>query len=356
MPRRLNPTLATVNAFRRALPRWYRLHRRDLPWRRACDPYHIWVSEIMLQQTRVATVLDYYARWISEFPTITALARAPADRVMKRWEGLGYYSRARNLHRAAKLCRGRVPQTFAALCALPGIGPYTGAAIASIAFSERVPVVDGNVARVLARVFGITENVKLPATLKRMFALAEQLMPARHPGDFNQAMMELGALVCTPARPLCEGCPLRRVCVAHARGLTERLPNRGPSATLVPVTLTAACVCRGGRVLIVRRPARGLLAGLWELPAAFPDAGPERFRLSHTITNRRITLRVVDGPAAPIPPGVRRRWIRREDLRQLSFPAAQRLALQRIFSAQDENGTVGVCQQARENITDQRRG
>ena len=195
--------MKTRRAFRETLLRWYRRHRRSLPWRGTRDPYRVWVSEIMLQQTRVETVRDYYRRWLREFPTLAALARAPVARVLKLWEGLGYYSRARNLHRAARQIRGRVPETVAELQQLPGIGRYTAGAIASIAFGQRAPVVDGNVARVFTRVFARTD---------RHWELAEVLLPSRNCGDFNQALMELGALVCLPVQPRCEKCPLRGVC------------------------------------------------------------------------------------------------------------------------------------------------
>src|SRR5579859_1044270 len=222
---RVNPRVR--QAFHRNLLRWYRRHHRKLPWRATPDPYRIWVSEIMLQQTRVETVRPYYARWLRAFPTVQALARAEEDRVLKLWEGLGYYSRARNLHRAAKLVVGRarppgapkpgtkrtarpaVPTTAAKLLELPGIGRYTAGAIASIAFNERVPLVDGNVARVFARIFAIRANIKSPRTLQSLWDLAGNLLPDTNPGDFNQALMELGALVCTPTNPRCDTCPMR---------------------------------------------------------------------------------------------------------------------------------------------------
>ncbi len=330
MPRRLNPTPAAVNAFQRALPRWYRRHKRDLPWRRTRDPYKIWVSEIMLQQTRVDVVKDYYRRWLQAFPTIASLARARYSRVLKMWEGLGYYQRAKNLHRAARTARRSVPTSYAELQKLPGIGRYTAAAIASIAFGERVPVVDGNVARVLARVFCIRDNIRQPGTLAKLFALAESLMPAAAPGDFNQAMMELGALVCTPARPRCGQCPLRRVCRGRARA--DELPNRGARPRSVPVTETAAWVCRESKILLRRRPRTGLLAGMWELPALDETnfrPGKQLLVIRHTIMNRRLTLRVVAcglRGAAPADD----RWVSRRELSRLALPAAQRRAVEAI--------------------------
>jgi A/G-specific adenine glycosylase len=343
----------TVRAFHYGLVRWYRRHHRKLPWRSTRDPYRIWVSEIMLQQTRVNVVRDYYLRWIRAFPTIVSLANAPARRVLKLWEGLGYYTRARNLHRAAKMivrkARSSVPlsrdwparacpTTAAEWITLPGIGRYTAGAIASIAFGQRVPVVDGNVARVLARVFGLRGNVTKPATRKTLWKLAAQILPARNPGTFNQALMELGALVCVPVTPRCAGCPLNRICVARGRGEQHELPNRGPRREQRLVTHNAAFVRRGERILLRRRPARGLLAGLWELPALLKRPQPGRrplLTLRHTITNKRITLRVfAREPSGEGGANGDFRWASRNDLARLALPAAHRRALERILAAQ----------------------
>jgi A/G-specific adenine glycosylase len=340
---------ATVNAFQRALPRWYRQHRRDLPWRRTRDPYAIWVSEIMLQQTRVESVIPYYERWLKTFPTVESLARAPLRRVLKLWEGLGYYTRARNLHRAAKRCSGGsasrrsltengtagasqkrrytgIPQSVAGLLHLPGIGRYTAGAIASIAFDQRAPIVDGNVARVFARVFNVRANVKLPATQKKLWAIAEALLPARKCGDFNQALMELGALVCLPTNPRCDACPLR--CVCRAPG--DVLPNRGRAARTVAVVQDVAWDCRQGKVRVRQRPATGLLAGLWELPPLANATGRPLVTLRHTIMNRRITLRVW---AAKTTAG---RWVTQRELVHLPMPAAHRRAVNAIAALGSE--------------------
>jgi A/G-specific adenine glycosylase len=338
---RVNPE-SFREAFHRDLLRWYRLHHRSLPWRATRDPYRIWVSEIMLQQTRVETVLPYYARWLRTFPTVRALARAKSDRVLKLWEGLGYYARARNLHRAAQTVvreyGGELPRTAEGLRHLPGIGRYTAGAIASIALGERVPLVDGNVARVFARIFAIRANVKTPRTMEALWQLAEELMPPRNPGDFNQALMELGALVCTPVNPQCEVCPMRRVCVARARGLVDQLPNRGLPQAAELVVVSAALVRRNGSLLMQRRPERGLLAGMWELP----PLGRGQFRkgkplleLRHTITNRRITLRVFEcqcGSALQDKLPAELRWVSAAKLARLSLPAAHRRAIEQILS------------------------
>jgi A/G-specific adenine glycosylase len=258
-----------------ALLSWYRAARRDLPWRRTRDPYAIWVSEIMLQQTRVATATPYWERWMARLPTVGALADAPLDDVLALWAGLGYYSRARNLHRGAvhvvREHGGELPRSAAALRAIPGVGRYTAGAIASIAFDEATPLVDGNVARVLARVFAIEEDVKSTAGGKRLWALAGELVPVEAPGDFNQALMELGATVCTPRAPDCPSCPLAARCAARATGRQAELPvvpPRPAAASLPRLVQVAAWIERDGKVLLGRRPASGLYGGLWELPQA----------------------------------------------------------------------------------------
>jgi len=297
----------------------------------------------MLQQTRVETVLPYYARWLRAFPTVRALARAKAVRVLKLWEGLGYYSRARNLHTAAQTVvreyGGKLPRTTEGLRHLPGIGRYTAGAIASIAFGEHTPLVDGNVARVFARVFAIPANVKAPRTQETLWQLAKELVPSSDPGEFNQALMELGALVCTPATPRCGICPMRRVCVARARGLVDQLPNRGRQQVAERVVVSAALVRRNGSVLMQQRPQRGLLAGMWELPTL----GRGKFRkgrrlleLRHTITNRRITLRVFEcqrGGALQDKLTAELRWVSATQIKRLSLPAAHRRAIEQIVLA-----------------------
>jgi A/G-specific adenine glycosylase len=254
---------------------WYAHHQRALPWRGTTDPYRIWVSEIMLQQTQVETVRPYYARWMAQFPTVEALAAAPQQAVLAAWEGLGYYSRARNLHHAAQVVMaehgGTLPRTVAALRALPGIGRYTAAAIASIAFGADAAVLDGNVKRVLARVFDVREDVKAPAGEARLWALAESLVPAGRAGDYNQALMDLGATICTPRTPACLLCPLRELCAALRLGVQHERPVRAERRPLPERSLAAGVVWKRGRVLIAQRAARGLLGGLWAFPAVELD-------------------------------------------------------------------------------------
>ncbi len=268
------PAPATVAA---AIVGWYRIVQRDLPWRRTRDPYAIWVSEIMLQQTRVATVIPYWERWMARFPTVTALADAPAADVLAAWAGLGYYSRARNLHRGAgevaRRWAGQLPATAMALREVPGIGAYTAGVIASIAFDERAPLVDGNVLRVLARIFAVEDDVKKTAGQKRIWALAAALMdglPAgARPGELNQGLMELGALVCTPRAPICDDCPVFGQCVARGAGRQAELPvlpARKGVAELALLDRVALWIEAGGRLLLARRRPEGLFGGLWELP------------------------------------------------------------------------------------------
>ena len=254
----------------RSLLAWYRRSKRDLPWRRTSEPYHILISEFMLQQTQVGTVIPYYLRFLERFPTVGALAASNQSAVLKAWEGLGYYTRARNLHRAAQAIverfDGKIPSTYADLASLPGFGPYTTAAVLSIAFNRAHAVLDGNVIRVLCRVFGITLDVTRASTKRQLSDLADQLLPRTVAGDFNQAIMELGAVVCRPRAPDCGSCPISRRCEALSTGCAESLPIRSPKKPRPHHTMGVAIVRRGNEVLIARRPQSGLLAGLWEFP------------------------------------------------------------------------------------------
>jgi A/G-specific adenine glycosylase len=257
---------------------WYDAHARDLPWRRTSDPYSIWVSEVMLQQTRVETVIPYYRRFLERWADVRALAAAPLDDVLSAWAGLGYYRRARIMHATAREVTehhdGRFPTEHAALRELGGIGEYTAGAVASIAGGERAALVDGNVARVLARVEGIAHDPKSSAGKKHLWAAAWRLVPADRPGRFNQALMELGARVCTPQAPRCTQCPLRGPCVAERDGLTATLPVASPKRARPRVSLWAAVIRRGQRTLLMRRDPHGksaLFAGLWEPPMVEAD-------------------------------------------------------------------------------------
>jgi A/G-specific adenine glycosylase len=253
----------------RALLDWYDAHRRPLPWREGNDPYRVWLSEVMLQQTRVETVLPYYRRFLDRFPTVADLAAAELDEVLAQWSGLGYYRRARQLHAAARAVtiRGGFPRTAQGLRELPGIGGYTAAAVASIAFGEPVAVLDGNVERVTARLLALDGDPKRAALRRRLAAVATGLLDPARPGDGNQALMELGATVCTPRRPDCPRCPLAPGCAARRAGDPERWPVPRRRREPVRVRLVAAVAEEDGRVLLYRRPERSsLLAGIWELP------------------------------------------------------------------------------------------
>ncbi len=259
-------------ALRPPLLAWYDRQKRDLPWRRTRDPYAIWLSEVMLQQTQVATVIPYWERFLARFPTVEALAGAPLEDVLAGWRGLGYYSRARNLHRAAQevVARfgGRLPATAAALLTLPGFGRYTAGAVASIAFGEEAPLVDGNVARVLARLFEVEGPPGDRAREARLWALAGALVKGERPGDFNQALMEHGATVCRPEAPLCLLCPVRAACLAFRHGRVDELPPARVRAPPKRLTLALAVWAHGDTLLFARRADAGLFGGLWELPAA----------------------------------------------------------------------------------------
>ncbi|ASS77125.1 A/G-specific adenine glycosylase [Tumebacillus algifaecis] len=249
---------------------WYEMVKRDLPWRRTRDPYKIWVSEVMLQQTRVETVIPYWNRFMELFPTIEALADAPEPDILKAWEGLGYYSRVRNLQKGAQVVRekfaGRVPDTLDEISTLPGVGPYTAGAILSIAYDVDVPAVDGNVFRVLSRIFLIEEDIMKPKTRRTFEGLAEFLIPTGRAASFNQGLMELGATICIPKNPRCQSCPVQEHCRALDEGMQEAFPVKEKKKPPRPVDMTAALLRDGDRVLIRRRPDKGLLAGMWEFP------------------------------------------------------------------------------------------
>ena len=249
---------------------WYAQHARSLLWRGVSDPYAVWVAEIMLQQTRVETVIPYYQRWITRFPTVSALAQASRHDVLATWEGLGYYCRARNLHRAAQLVMsqhgGQLPCDPRELRKLPGIGRYTAGAIASIAFGLDEPALDGNIRRVLARLFNLTEPARSPAGERRLWELTTQLLPPGRAGDYNQALMDLGATLCTPRNPDCGRCPLQAHCQAYRLRLQDERPVVVVKPAVPHYTVTAAVIERQGSFLITQRPPDGLLGGLWEFP------------------------------------------------------------------------------------------
>ncbi len=258
------------SVFSSQLLAWYTQNARQLPWRDHPDPYAIWVSEIMLQQTRVDTVKPYFERWMRRFPTVQALAEASQQDVLAAWEGLGYYTRARNLHRAAQQVvakfDGQVPSDPQDLERLPGIGRYTAGAIASMAFGVDTAALDGNIRRVLARFFDVAEPGQSPQGIRRLWELAEEHLPPGHAGEYNQALMDLGAAVCTPRQPDCPRCPIQQDCRANTLGIQEQRPVSKPRPVVPHYTVTAAVIRRDEQVLIAQRPVQGLLGGLWEFP------------------------------------------------------------------------------------------
>lgn len=354
---------ATVRAVQRRLVDWYVANRRDLPWRRTRDPYAIWVSEAMLQQTQVATVVDYYARWMHRFPSLHDLACADEQDVLATWQGLGYYSRARNLQRAAQIVvaenGGRVPNTANALRALPGIGAYSAGAIASIAYGEPTPVIDGNVIRVLTRLFGLRGDPAKSPLKRTLWSIAAALVPADRAADFNQGLMELGATICTPRQPDCAACPLARRCVAHRDGLTETLPELAKRRATIAVHRVACIALRSSRVLVVQRPRTATrCAGFWQFPDTdiarneTPDRAAERalrqcvgltatrgaflVSVKHSVTHHRITLdaycyAAVRGSARPLSCEACE-WKDVEGLEALPMPSAHRRIARRLIA------------------------
>lgn len=338
---------------RRALTGWYDRNRRALPWRETRDPYAIWISEIMLQQTRVETVVPYFRRFLERFPNAETLAGAPLGEVLKVWENLGYYTRAQNLHRAAgeivERFGGKIPNDPDQILRLPGIGRYTAGAILSIAFGRNLPAVDGNVRRVISRLFAMEESVDDAAVQKRIEERVSALVPKRAPGRFNQALMELGAVCCTPKTPTCTVCPLQAACGARSRGLVDRLPVRGKKKAIPHRGVVAAIIReKSGRVLIVQRPARGLLGSLWKFPGGFlnpqepGEAGLARIareafsieigvgaplaQVKHAYTHFRITLTAFDCTLKKRAPAVSPcRWAGKGELEELPFSKADRL-------------------------------
>jgi A/G-specific adenine glycosylase len=313
------------------LVRWYARARRDLPWRGSRDPYCVWVSEIMLQQTQVERVRDYFTRFTARFPTVEALARAREAEVLKAWEGLGYYRRARQLHAAARVIvadhGGRFPRTVVELRRLPGIGRYTAGAIASIAFGVRAPIVEANSRRVLARLVGHAAPVGGAAGDEPLWEVAERLVPARRPGIFNQALMDLGAGVCTPERPLCGRCPLAGACAARRSGRVAEIPAALPRRAARLVRETAVVERRAGRVLLERRGPGEWWEGLWDFPrVGRPPRGRRLGTVAYTVTHHKVTCTVVERVAAgTVPPAARnRRWVTPRGLAGIALSAPGR--------------------------------
>lgn len=349
---------AIKRKLREKLLSWYRRHARDLPWRRTRDPYAIWVSEIMLQQTQVTTVIPYYEKWLRRFPAITDLAEAPQSVVLEAWAGLGYYRRARMLHAAAQQLAGdspvKLPENAEALKKLPGIGRYTAAAIASIAFGEAVAVLDGNVMRILTRIFAIWDDISSPKTTSRLWDLAQDLIPAEAPGDFNQAMMELGATVCTPQNPGCGTCPVSNFCEAKKQDIVPELPFKGKKEKSEHLRTFALVFRKGSSVLLRRQPENGRWGGLWMFPhwpkkdemlreSGLKPADLEKFMtVQHAFTKYRIRLEVYqrcgESGARKIPRSLINHssaWIPLKALPQCGLPSPHQKIAQRLLGAKD---------------------
>ncbi|UCG14083.1 MAG: A/G-specific adenine glycosylase [Deltaproteobacteria bacterium] len=341
-----------IRKYRKRLIHWYTQNQRKLPWRQTDDPYRIWVSEVMLQQTRVDTVIPYYLRFVQRFPDLPALARADLQEVLKTWEGMGYYARARNLHRGTREIvnkhNGVFPEDVKAFRALPGVGDYISAAVFSIAFNRPHGAVDGNVKRVLARLLMLDAPVNKSSSNKTFRYEAEKLLDRDQPGIYNQALMELGALVCTPRHPDCAGCPLRTFCRACAKSKVDIYPHRLKRRPVPEYHIAAGVVCKNGRVLITRRRLEGLLGGLWEFPGGKvgPNEQPQSAcvreikeevdlnievagfltRIKHVYTHFRIVMdvyhcRYVSGRVRLNGP-VDHRWIKLKDIDRYPFPKA----------------------------------
>ena len=341
-----------IAAFQQQLQVWFRTHQRVLPWRQTMDPYRIWISEVMLQQTQVNTVIPYYDRFIARFPEVAGLARARLQTVLKCWEGLGYYARARNLHKAASVVvsrySGRVPDDWKNFTALPGVGPYIGAAVLSIAYHRPYAVVDGNVKRVLARIFEDPTPVNGSAAHGAFRKLADTLLDRSQPGYHNQALMEIGALVCKRTNPRCADCPVNGFCLGNRHGSVYRYPKRNKRKPVPEIRVAAGVIRRNGRVLITQRRPEGLLGGLWECPGGKIREGETAetacrreikeelglnirvdahlARVRHAYTHFKILLDVffcdyVDGKVQLSGP-VDYRWIKIEDIDQFPIPKA----------------------------------
>jgi len=348
--------------FRSELLKWYQDHKRAMPWRGEADPYKIWISEIMLQQTQVQQATPYFQNFISLFPTVYDLAKADQQEVLKAWEGLGYYSRARNLHAASKMVvedfDGQVPQTYDEIIKLKGVGPYTAAAVTSIAFNKPNAVVDGNVIRVLTRFYGIEDDTRSSKTRRIIQELADKLIDEEKPGDFNQALMELGSEICTPTKPGCSECPIQAGCVAAKTAKTEVIPYKSPAKKKPHYIIGVGVIEResDNKVLIALRPNDAMLGGLWEFPGGKKEESEtirqtierelkeelgvevnpykELMNFKHTYSHFSITMhawhcKLLSGEAKP-KESQEVRWVTREELKEYPFPKANKVLTEKL--------------------------
>lgn len=341
-----------IRFIQQGLLKWFKTNQRPLPWREKYSPYEVWISEIMLQQTQVKTVLPYFDRWMKALPTIQSVAEAKEDCVLKLWEGLGYYSRVRNIQKAARIIiekfGGEFPSDYDDILALPGVGKYTAAAIASIAFNQNLPVVDGNVIRVLSRLLLYKKNTRLPEADKQMWEWMKSILPDGKARAFNQAMMEFGALQCTPAGPACESCPFNSRCQAYIKGMVGQLPDRGAKKESKNIKVALAVIKRGDRIFIQKRPPVGLMAGLWEFPGGKIEKGESAVdaihreireevgisiknvkvikRIKHAYTSFKVDLHCFEaeheGGKVSLNFASDGKWVKLSELKEYPFPAA----------------------------------
>ncbi len=359
------PITTKEDKIQKELLSWFAENQRALPWRESYDPYQVWISEIMLQQTQVVTVLPYFERWMKLFPTVQKLAAADQDEVLKAWEGLGYYSRARNLHKAAQqICKehhGKIPQTADELRTLPGIGPYTCGAILSIAFNKETPILDGNVVRLLTRLYDVAQSPTDTQVKKELWRLSETLIPHGNARDFNQAMMEFGALHCTPKNPSCESCPLQGSCQAYSEGTVDKRPVKGKQKESISIEVALGVLVKthsnhpqkSSQFFVQKRAGEGLMSGLWEFPGGKREKGESLLQalrreifeetgvhvnkakklltIQHAYTKYRVKLHcywIEDFEGNPkMMPGEavsEAQWVSLDELEKMAFPAANR--------------------------------
>lgn len=346
-----NDLKARINIQKNLLT-WFKKEQRDLPWRKNYEPYQVWISEIMLQQTQVKTVLPYFDRWMKTLPTIQSVAEAKEDQILKLWEGLGYYSRARNLQKAAKQIMekhgGKFPKNYDDILALPGVGRYTAGAISSIAFNQNDTLVDGNVIRVFSRLFDYSKNTRLPESEKWTWNTAEKLLAKGEARYFNQGLMELGALICTPKNPVCIVCPLQKECQAYSKNTVMERPVKGPKKELKAIEVAIAVIWKNGKIFIQKRPSKGLMGGLWEFPGGKVEKGEsiesalerevreetglklKNTRLlktvKHAYTSFKVKLYCFEGDfdkgRVRRSSATEHKWIKPEQLSEYAFPAA----------------------------------
>jgi A/G-specific adenine glycosylase len=339
-----------IKEFMSKLLRWFSRHRRDLPWRRTKDPYRTWISEIMLQQTTVPAVIPYYQKWMKIFPTLRALAKAPSRKILKTWQGLGYYQRAKNIHKTSKIIlksfKGKIPDSYDELVKLPGIGAYSAGAILSIAYNKRFPALEANSLRVLSRILCLEDpfNSKIE---KQLNDFQSQLLPLRSAGNFNQALMELGSLVCRNKNPLCLKCPVKSFCQAYQRGKQELIPFKKQKKKAEKIEAVIGIILKDNKILIQKRPSKGLLADLWEFPGGKIKPGESKIRalrrelkeelgfeidgatfiqkVNHSYTDFRVTLYSylchVDQVRFLKDSSTQSRWVTRKSIRQYPFPS-----------------------------------